>query len=208
MGNADLAKPIKRWRRNYIIALKMAELEQLRIKPVDRVLNLFEWMRKDFIFGGPAALLASVYFAPKSPPKRRVFKNKNSTDREAAIAGVRNAAWDLTHLSDFVRRVNEEGHDGKRRYLFASFDRHLRRIAKLMFEFGAESSPPHVLPDVLSKWWAPSDAERISTTLFNHIEHVRSPEWKTKTASHPGFIDELIREGERRIREAVPGRCG
>jgi hypothetical protein len=206
VGSADLAKPIKRWRRNYIIALKMAELEQLKVRPVDRVLSLFDWMRRDFIFGGPAALLASVYFAPKSPPKRHVFKNKNSVDREAAIAGVRNAAWDLTHLSDFVRRVNEEGRNGKRRYLFASFDRHLRQMAKLMFKFGTKCSPPDALSGALSEWWTRSDAERIVTSLLDHIEHVRSPEWKPKTASRPDFIDELISNGERRVREVSEAR--
>lgn len=88
----DLARPLKRWNRNYILALKMMEFELRLTKPIDRVLALLDWMRDHFMFGGPAALLASVYFAPNSPPKKRVFKDKNSSDREKAIAGVRNAA--------------------------------------------------------------------------------------------------------------------
>lgn len=201
----DLAKPIKRWNRNYIIALKMVELEQLAdLRPVDRVLRLFEWMHDDFMFGGPAALMASVYFAPNSPPKRRVFKDKNSLGREAAIAGIRNAAWDLTHLSEFVRRVNGEGHEGKTRYLFASFDKHLRSIAKLLIDFGTDRSGDDALPEALSQWWGRTDAERIVTDLRAHINRIQSPEWRAKVAPHEDFIGGLIREGERRVRETTP----
>jgi len=200
----DLARPLRRWNRNYIIALKMLELEQLSLLPVDRVLRLFEWMRDDFIFGGPAALMASVYFAPNSPPKRRVFKDKNSLDREAAIAGVRNAAWDLTHLSDFVRRVNEEGNEGKTRYLFASFDKHLRKIAKLLFDLGADQSRDEALPEALSQWWSISDAQRIVTAMHDHLYHIKSPQWKAKLAPRRDFIRELIRGGEDRLRGAKP----
>ncbi|MEJ1129067.1 hypothetical protein V9L20_15905 [Variovorax sp. CCNWLW225] len=200
----DLATPIKRWNRNYIIALKMLELEQLSLLPIDRVLRLFNWMRDDFMFGGPAALMASVYFAPNSPPRRRVFKDKNSLDREAAIAGVRNAAWDLTHLSEFVRRVNEEGRDGKTRYLFASFDKHLRKIAKLLFDFGTDRSRDEALPEALSQWWGSSDAQRIAVEMRGHLDHIRSPQWKAKVAPRPDFIGELIREGEDRLRDVEP----
>lgn len=203
----DMAKPITRWNRNYIIALKMVELEQLaQFRPVDRVLHLFDWMRDDFMFGGPAALMASVYFAPNSPPKRRVFKDKNSLDREAAIAGVRNAAWDLTHLSEFVRRVGEEGHEGKTRYLFASFDKHLRSIAKLLIDYGTDRAADDALPQALLQWWGWTDAERIVTSLHRNLERIQIPEWKAKVAPRPDFIGELIREGEQFVRDAIPGR--
>lgn len=203
----DLARPIRRWNRNYIIALKMVELEYTHLRPVDRVLRLFQWMHDDFIFGGPAALLASVYFAPNSSPKRGVFKDKNSSNREAAIAGVRNAAWDLTHLSEFARRVNDEGHEGKTRYLFASFDKHLRSIAKLLFDFTTSEPSDDALPMALSQWWGQADAERIVVNLRSHIDRVHSTAWKAKVAPHSDFIGGLIREGEERIRGVSLGKA-
>jgi hypothetical protein len=200
----DLAKPLKRWRRNYIIALKMVELEQSDLLPVDRVLRLFQWMHDDFMFGGSAALMASIYFAPNSPRKRGVFKDKNSLDREAAIAGVRNAAWDLTHLSEFVRRVNDEGDKGKTRYIFASFDKHLCGMAKFLFEFCRADSSPEALPKALCQWWSNTDATRISSNLYTHLARVRSPQWASKPAPRPDFIDDLIREAENRLRSSKP----
>lgn len=201
----DLAQPIRSWRRNYVIALKMVELEQSVIaRPVERVMSLLDWMRDDFVFGGPASLLASVYFAPKSPPKKRVFKDKNSADREAAISGVRNAAWDLTHLSEFVRRVDAEGHKGKTRYLFASFDRHLRSIATLLIEHGTDRSEESALAVALSQWWDQRDAESIVSRLRANIARIRSPEWRAREAPRPDYVGHLIEMGEQRMREMVP----
>ncbi|CUJ75449.1 Uncharacterised protein [Achromobacter xylosoxidans] len=197
----DLAKPLARWRRNYILALKMMELEYRPIRPVQRVLELLDWMRTDFIFGGPAALLASVYFAPNSPPKRRVFKDQASADREAALEGVKNAAWDLTHLSDFVRRVNEHGPTATTRYLFASFDKALRQFARLLFVYDADQSMQDMLPAALSPWWGASDATTIAAAVSESLEHVRSPAWEMKQGGDPNFIDALIARGEQLVRE-------
>lgn len=199
----DLAKPLGRWNRNYIIALKVMDLEMQDLRPIERVLRLLDWMRDDFMFGGPAAMLASVYFAPNSPPRRRVFKDKNSSDREAAIAGARNAAWDLTHLSEFVRKVNEAGPDGRPRYLFASFDRHLRLMAKLLFDCATEISADDALPKALSSWWSETDARRIAATIAGHLDRINSAEWRAKTAPEPDFINRMIARGEAIVREAA-----
>lgn len=197
----DLAKPLKRWNRNYILALKMMELELRLTKPIDRVFTLLDWMHEDFMFGGPAALLASVYFAPNSPPRKRVFKDKNSADREKAIAGVRNAAWDLTQLSEFLRKVNEASEAGHTRYLFASFDKHLRLMARLAFKFGPSRSASAGLSSALSEWWPVEDADRITNRIFDHLDRINSSQWKAKTSPAPDFIDRLIRAGEQFIRE-------
>lgn len=199
----DLAKPLKRWNRNYIIALKVMELEMQDLMPIERVLRLLDWMRDDFMFGGPAAMLASVYFAPNSPPKRRVFKDKNSSNREAALAGARNAAWDLTHLSEFVRKVNDSGPDGRPRFLFASFDRHLRLMAKLLFDCATELSAPDALPQALSSWWPKADARRIASTIDQHLERISAPEWRAKTSPRPDFINRMIEQGEQFVRATM-----
>lgn len=201
VADLDLAKPIRRWNRNYILALKMMELEQRFPKPLERVLALLDWMRNEFIFGGPAALLASVYFGPNSSPKRRVFKGKNSSNREEAIAGVRNAAWDLTQLSEFIRRVNDDGPNGNIRYLFASLDKNLRLMAKLLFECGGNATSGLEMRKALSRWWPQSAAACIADAMFDHIQRIQSPEWKAKTSSDTDYINELIRKGEQHIRQ-------
>lgn len=50
-GNEDLARPLSRWRRNYIVALKIAELELAAIPPLEKVRKLLDWMVNEFIVG-------------------------------------------------------------------------------------------------------------------------------------------------------------
>lgn len=200
----DLSRPIDRWNRNYVIALKMLELERAIESPLKRLVALLTWMREDFIFGGPAALLACVYFGPNSPPRRGVFKRKNSADRESALAGARNAAWDLTHLSEFIRNVNATAVAGDTRYLFVSFDVLLRKVVRLLFEFGTKIENLARLPEALTAWWSPVEARTIATQLAEHIAYLSSPQWTPKTHTDPDFIPNLIRNAEARVR-AIDG---
>lgn len=126
----DFAAPLARWERNYIVALKIAELELSDRKPIERILALLDWMLADFFLAGPAAVFASMYFSPNAA-KKRLMKFLRSADREKAIDGVRNAAWDMTYLSEFARRIDKEA-DGLGRFIFATGDRGLAEIAKLI----------------------------------------------------------------------------
>lgn len=197
---ADLTRPLARWRRNYIIALKIVELERAVRQPLQRMLQLLRWMREDFIFGGPAAMFACIYFAPHSPPRRGSFKHKNSANRELALAGVRNAAWDLTQLSEFIRHANAAAEVAQTRFIFASFDQLLRRLAELLLTFGTDTESLADLPQALRAWWPDSDAQQIAQTLAEHIAHLGSPAWRAKTHKDPDFIAVLIRAGEARVR--------
>ncbi|RWA52108.1 hypothetical protein AU476_19280 [Cupriavidus sp. UYMSc13B] len=84
----DLAKPLKRWRRNYIVAMKMGALElNGKLTAIEKVTALLAWMRDDFILAGPATILAFLYFAPNSPPRKGLLKGLRSADRQVALAG-------------------------------------------------------------------------------------------------------------------------
>ncbi|MYN11233.1 hypothetical protein [Pseudoduganella aquatica] len=201
--NVDLAAPLRRWNRNYVMCLKMLELEQRIDKPLNRVLSLLEWMRDEFMFGGSVALLASVYFAPRSSPKEGVFKGKNSPHRDRALDGARNQAWDLTHLSEFVRQASENEYT-KKRYLFATFDQHLKLMAKLLFGFTKDAGGADAHLAALSNWWPPSDARRIIDAILAHVERIESPDWTAKKAPFPDFINRMIKLGEQRILDIAP----
>lgn len=192
----DLAFPLRRWRRNYIVALKIAELE-LSIRPnLDRVLKLLAWMRDDFIIAGPAAMLACIYFAPNSPPRKGLLKQLRSPNRQRAIEGVRNAAWDLTHLSEAIRKVNEAG-DGPIRLLFASFDEGLRGLARLVFSISTENFSEKLLAEALTPWWSQAQAEHIGRSLVELIRGINDESRMQRQASATFSIDDMIRKGEQ-----------
>lgn len=202
----DLAFPLRRWRRNYIAALKIAELELSGRPNLDRMLALLSWMRDNFIIAGPAALLASIYFAPNSPPRKRLFKQLFSPNRLRAVDGVRNTAWDLTHLSEMIRKVNE-ANDSQIRLLFASFDKGLRTLAGLLFHASAEKFSEALLVDALVPWWSRAQAEQIANSLMKLLADLNNKNRKQRQANSPVSIDEMIQQGEQRVLSA-PGISG
>ncbi len=199
-----LAKPLRAWLRNYACALKILELERADLKPVARALTLMDWMATDFRFGASAALLSLVYLAPNSAPRKGAFKNNSSADREAALEGARNAAWDLTHLSEFVGRVNQQSEaGGSTRYIFASFDKLLRRLARYAFDFGAEPGKPDLLATALSEWWPAGDASALSEALFGHLQRLSAPDWKQRDGLSVAELQQYVAEGEEKVRRLI-----
>lgn len=192
----DLALPLRRWRRNYIAALKIAELEFSGCPNLNRMLGLLSWMRDDFIIAGPAALLACIYFAPNSPPRKGLLKQLRSPNRLRAIDGVRNAAWDLTHLSEMIRKVNE-ANGSQTRLLFASFDEGLRILAGLLFTVSIEDFSEELLVEALVPWWSRTHAERIAASLVELLADLDDESRKQRQANSSVSIDEMIQHGEQ-----------
>lgn len=200
----DLAYPLRRWRRNYIVALKIAELELSARPNLDRMLELLAWMRDDFLIAGPAALLACIYFAPNSPPRKGLFKQLRSPQRLRAIEGVRNAAWDLTHLSEMIRKVNE-ANGASTRLIFASFDEGLRGLAALLFTFfSADDFSELILVEALIPYWSQAHAEQIAKALVALLAQIDDEDRKQRQANSPLSIDEMIQRGEQFVLSA-PG---
>lgn len=199
----NLANPLRRWQRNYIVALKIAELEYSNLPHLSRVLTLLDWMHSDFIVAGPAAVLASIYFAPNSPPRKGLLKQLRSPDRERALNGLRNAAWDITHLSDFIKKVKES--EGKQsRYLFASSDKVLHKIAKLLFDFSIDGIWTEALMSNLAVWWPEDQAKKITDRLERLSVEISDPLRTINLPQNEGFIENLICRSENLIRGISP----
>jgi hypothetical protein len=193
-----LAAPLDRWQRNYIVALKIAELELTDRKPIERALALLDWMLADFFLAGPAAIFASMYFSPNAT-KKRLMKSLRSPDREKAIDGVRNAAWDMTYISDLARRMKKEG-DGPGRFIFATGDRGLAEIARLIPIDAEPADLEEELARQMSIWWPERDvavlARRFTDAIF--VSSSRSGPAGPEGAADP--IAEFILAGEQAVR--------
>jgi len=198
----DLTRPLHRWRFNYIAALKMGELELLSLSPVDRAITFFEWMRDDFILAGPAAVFACHYFAP-SFPRRGLLKGLRSEQRQRALDGAANAAWDITHLSEFVRLANGS-HGTRNRYIFASLDEGLRKVAHTLLLATVEPSALSQFASALAQWWPKDSAKRIACSLFDSFQGARDSSWFDRNRNSPWEISRLISTGEECLRSWSP----
>ncbi|HKR92193.1 hypothetical protein [Novosphingobium sp.] len=198
----DLAKPLMRWRRNYIVALKIAEPALIGGKAVNSMLALFDWMIDDFILAGPAAMYAARYFGPLAN-KGRMMKSMRSNDRERAIAGAKNAAWDITYVSEFCRRTRS-GEESGRQYIFASGDQALIDVASII-TCGPEADEdgPSLL-ERLCEWWPGREGRVIHDRYLACIERVGNGRNRgTDLTGDP--IGEMILQGEGWLR-SWPGK--
>jgi hypothetical protein len=148
-------------------------------------------------------MLAVIYLGTHSPGRKKVFKGKGSADRLAAIAGVKNAAWDITHLSDFVSRINQAASANTAQYLFATFDSHLKLMAKLLSRIGIQGASLSIIVQGLSQWWSLKEAEQIAQALLVQVDRVNSKDHVPKTSDDPDFIQKMISKGERAVIHAI-----
>ncbi|UHQ24716.1 hypothetical protein LVB77_08530 [Lysobacter sp. 5GHs7-4] len=198
----DLTKPLHRWHCNYIATLKISELELLPLTPLERMLQLLEWMHHDFIVAGPAAIFACHYFAP-SFPRKRLLKGLRSEHRERALAGAANAAWDITHLSEFIRKSNDSIGTNNR-FVFASLDESLRSVARTLFTATVEDPALERLAAILATWWPNDQSQRIADRLSELVRLRRDPAWYERQRNSPNAIPEFIAQGEARLRAWSP----
>lgn len=193
----NLAYPPGRWDRNYIVAMKIAEFARASLRPVERMTALLDWMIDDFILAGPAVIFAARYFATHGA-RGGMVKHLKSADRERALAGVRNAAWDITYLSEFVRLIPAGEHNAKR-YILATCDRALAEVAPLLLLGPEESEDLPSLSGALGTWWSKRDARTISDHFFDCVAHVGPG--RSRGAGLPGdpILDRIV-AGEALVR--------
>lgn len=163
----DLAKPLRRWRRNYVALLKIAELElRPKLKPRERAAELIDWMWEDYFMAGPAAMIAMVCFSPRRPGG--LLKQLKSPSRERAISGIRNAAWDATYLSEFVRRVKLQGE--RQRFVLVTADKALASIAPALWpDVEEEDHLAAEMTKALETWWPAEDAAALAQLLSDRL---------------------------------------
>lgn len=193
----NLAFPLGRWRRNYAALLKAAQLELTPMAPQDRLVNLLDWMISDFFFAGPAALYACMYLSPFAS-KAGMFKSLRSPERQRALTGIRNAAWDVTYLSDMVRRVTQDPYETKR-YLLATADKAVAQIAPLLFiDAGDVLGYQVALSRELDHWWR-GDAASIAAHFAAAIDAMEGRPAPQGPVGAVDFVGDLIEQGEAAV---------
>lgn len=205
----DLERPLYRWKRNYILALKLAELHLHGGKPVDLMAELMRWMYDDFLIGGPALQLASFYLAPGGP-RRRLLKGIESPNRDRALAGVKNAAWDLTLVSEWLRLVDPLAHDPSHKSVFilCTLDQAVLRLARSIVSFDdTPFSEEAAIFRTFATTWESKDARRLAQLLHEYQLNAAGSARALHKHQADGFIDALIAEGEAAVRSFTkPGR--
>lgn len=113
----------------YPTVLKMATISGMGGKPEKKMIEFLDWMYYCWHFSAPATLLA-IQALSHDPPKD-IFKNISSTDRKKALAGIKNAAWDLVYITAWFEKIKDQAQANKLTVL-CSRDKVFLTIAELL----------------------------------------------------------------------------
>jgi hypothetical protein len=179
--------PLAIWRTNYMLVLKIAELELTGNNPEHLMTEVMRWMYEDFLFKSAGLSLAINFLNQNYEGRKKLFKDLKSEDREKAIKGIRNATWDLTYLSEWQKRVNEQ-EQNNRIIIFCSLDKPLRKLARSL------------ISDLLFQDWGVAAENRLRNQYESYVKDIDNPNRKYNSASELGSKEDLIRSGENFIR--------
>jgi len=197
----DLAKTLRDWSTNYGAVLKVAEIELFHQgTPFEKIMALLDWLHRDYFFAGQVATMACIFFGPVNAPKAGLMKGLRSPDRERAIAGAKNAAWDALYLSTLNIMVNKPA-GGPKRFIYASLDRRARLIAQMVFAFGSDGPHRDVMLDILSEWWIDREATAIADKLTQIALDIDLPHMDEKRRKAAAAKQETIAKSELAIRK-------
>lgn len=196
----NLTAPIRRWRCNYVVAMKIAALELAPGEPEDKLMALLDWMNEDFLLASPALIFAARYWAPNRP-RAGLIKHVKAPDRSRVLKGARNAAWDITYLSEFILRVSE-GVAKKEQFVLATGDRLLAEIAPILLR-GRESEERHPsLEETLSQWWPAKFTSRFCDAFFKAAEQAAGRgRWANETQDP---VDRFTKQLEKDLLASKP----
>lgn len=127
--DVDFTTPLKTWRFNYPLALKIAQLERAQLRPHDRMRAYLEWMWSDYAFSAPATAFGVMFLSPGKCGHKKMIKNLHSKDPKARASGLRNACWDMCLLQEWLKLLPEQ-REHNRLWLLASADKALVHAAR------------------------------------------------------------------------------
>lgn len=195
--NVDFTMSLRRWRANYTAALKIATFELSPGPAESKMAGLISWMQNDFLHIGPALCLANRYLAPNGP-KKRLFKSLRSSDRDRALAGIRNAAWDLAFVSEWWNKVRTQS-DDKKIWILATLDRGLHDIARAFVGPADTPEPADTSLRVeFVTFWGPDKGGRLVDLYHECLRHRESGASPVSLVS-PDAASEIIRSLEAQI---------
>lgn len=195
-ADINFEMPLRRWRRLYVLVLKIAEIELQGGNNYQRLSQLFKWMHEDYLMTGTAVILATHYFAPNNS-RKGLLKQLRSRNRELAISGVKNATWDLFILEEWFSRIKTQDQDNKK-WIFCTLDKKLKLFAESLVYSRKDENPLELsLINLFGIKIGGKLAEELEIYKLNSNSSTRI---LNRENSQPS-ITSLIKNGEQIIRK-------
>jgi hypothetical protein len=199
-----LEQPLRDFRVNYTILLRIAALDLAAMPPVRRAAALLDWVHDEFQWSSVALWFGLRYFAPKLPATGWL-PGLRSADSATALARLRNVAWDLTLVSTWLARKEER--DRNVIWLLCSSDHAVIEVARgvLKPESDADDVGDEHLPRLLQKQYGSHDGKRLAQQYAALLSRRRDPQ-RAYNRCRGQFPEDLRTRLEREVIAAVPRR--
>ena len=195
--SVNLEMPLRHWRRHRCALTQIALLERASLTGREKFEALLEWSVSPGFFDGVAIAFAGGLFGRARPPGR-LLKSARSRDAEKCFAGIRNAAWDLTYISQWSKQSVAD--EGSRIWILCTNDRVLRGLARVAV--GDEDR----VAELFEQNWRSREADALKQQYLDAWKRAQGSEERSN--SMQGRFDQIdsLRESiQDRIREQCAG---
>jgi hypothetical protein len=117
---------------------------------------------------------------------------------------VQNAAWDLSLLSEWIRRIQEQEEQNVLT-LLCSFDKKVNEFARRLADSSPVSaSPTAVIANIFETLWGAPAGRRLTALVESYLSRANNPNRQINQPDEAGLIDDLISTGETLLRDWKP----
>lgn len=121
--SADIPSKLRHYEANIVFLKKALSLKSSGATDYRVLLELIDWIHKDYVFSAPAFHFLSIYFSSK-----RISNMLKSH----SIAGIRNATWDLCLIQQLITNVKDSANNNVH-WLLSTFDKAVKMTTDFVF---------------------------------------------------------------------------
>ncbi|MHC3994124.1 hypothetical protein ACXWTF_04800 [Thiomicrolovo sp. ZZH C-3] len=199
LTDVNFEMPLRRWRRLYVLVLKLAHIELQGGNSYKRMSDLLEWMYKDYMMPATPIILAAHYLAPNNN-RKGLLKNLRSSNRELALKGIKNATWDLFLIEEWVTKIKDQD-EKNQKWILCSLDYKLRTFAKSLIFLQNDEDP---LESTILTLFGTVIGDKLIRKLREYRSNLDSPERMVNQKDGHKSISCMINRGEEIIRNWSP----
>lgn len=156
---------LRHWKMYYGCILKLACIETIGGKSVDKLKCFLEWMHNEYIFLYIPLVFALIFFSNKRFPG--MIKDLNGQKKEKILRGLRNATWDIMVAHLWSKKTTER--ESGLFWLLCTEDNALKKIVKYL----------------ALTYDSPEELEQFLKALFR--EYLGDKQWKQVYQMHINF---------------------
>ena len=165
----DFTRTIKPWQVQYLALLNAALLQATHRDPQTAALAFLAWMENESFSSITSSLFVLAFLSPKPPAK--MIKGLSKPDPDKALAGIRNAAWDLTYVSAWGRRARRAA--PRELSFLCSNDKIVKTLARPIFVTNDQDADEE-LTLFLLKYWPKNKATKLLAAINDHQTRITS----------------------------------